>query len=56
MTTNESTSPTEDSPDEDEDEDFATIEMPKGGVVIYATADHSQWIQSDTAVDLEDSR
>ncbi len=53
MSTNESTTPTEDSPDE---QAFATIEMPKGGVVIYATADHSQWLQSDTAVDLEELR
>lgn len=53
MSTNESTSPTEDST---QDDGYATIDMPRGGVVIYATADHSQWIQSDTAVDLEELR
>lgn len=53
MSTNESTSPAEDST---QDEAFATIEMPQGGVVIYATADHCQWLQSDTAVALEELR
>ena len=40
---------------ESEDE-YATIQMPKGGVVIYATEDHCRWIQSNTAVDLDELR
>jgi hypothetical protein len=53
MSTNESRSSTEDST---QDDAYATIEMPQGGVVIYATADHCQWLQSDTAVELEELR
>jgi hypothetical protein len=53
VSTNGSTTPAD---EQDGDAALASIEMPRGDVVIYAKDDHTCWIQSDTTVDPNELR